>query len=83
MVNCNSNLILKAFSSSKYADSMGSFDSVLPFILIGFHSWQISSTASSVCTEMMNIRFCYSANTGLSVGRSSLENIAYEFILLR
>ena len=39
-----------------------------------------SSRKHSVSTEMMNINFCWSANTGVSMNNSP-SNIAYEFIL--
>ena len=38
-------------------------------------------TAPSVCTESMIISLCWSANTGVSMFRSPLENITYEFVL--
>ena len=34
-----------------------------------------------VHTEPMNVSFCWSVKTGVSMYRSSWENIAYEFVL--
>ena len=40
-----------------------------------------SKCASSVSTELMNVSFCKSASTGVSICSSLLENVAYEFDL--
>ena len=37
--------------------------------------------ASCVCPELMNISFCWLVNSGVSVCRSSWENVVYKFIL--
>ena len=40
-----------------------------------------SHLAPAVHTDMMNVSFCWLASTGMSMCRSPLENITFEFIL--
>ena len=47
---------------------------------IGNRSWYVPETTSSVCTELMHVSYCWSANTGVSMCSSPPENFAYEFI---
>ena len=35
-----------------------------------------------IITKVVNASFCWSANTGLSVGSSPYENITHEFVLI-
>ena len=59
--------ILKYQLSWSYrVDNMDSFDSILPTIPIGHHSWQVLDMASNVHTELMNVSFCWLANIGVS-----------------
>ena len=43
------------------------FDSLFPPIPINHHSCQVSEMASSVATELMNVIFCWSVNTSVSI----------------
>ena len=65
-------------SSSRCTNSIDSFDSPFPSSPINYHSRQVLYTAS---TELINESFCCSANTGVPMCWSLLENIAYEFSL--
>ena len=52
---------------------MNSLDSLSPSIPIGHHSWYVVQTASSICTELINVSFYSSANTGVkSIGELDL-----------
>ena len=48
-------------------------------ILTDHCSWEVFSAVSSVLTKLMNVRFSWSAHTGVSMCRSPLENVAYQF----
>ena len=41
-----------------------------------------SSKLHCVCIELMNISFCLSDNTGVSMCRNQLDNITYEFVFI-
>ena len=56
-------------------------DSLLLSVLIRHKSWQVLYIASSICTERMNISFCWSANTCVSMYQSPRENVTYKFVL--
>ena len=66
----------------KYADCTNYLDSLLPFIATGHHSWKVLLTASSVCTELMNVSFYWFANIHVFIYRNLLKNVAYGFILI-
>ena len=61
-------------SSSSCTDSTDFFDS--SSVHNGHHTRWVLYTASSVYIELMNISFCRSANTGVSMCRSPLEDVA-------
>ena len=60
---------------------MDSLDSLLLSVPISHHSWKALKMASSFCTELMNVSFCCLYYPVVSMSRSPLENITYEFIL--
>ena len=71
---------LSSQSSSRYTDNTDSSDSFLLSVPISHCSWQVHQMASSACTELINVNFCWLANTGVSMFRSPKENFLNEFI---
>ena len=59
---------------SRSANSIDSFDSLT------IHSCQPSLWISSVYTELVKVRFCWSTNTGVSMYKSSEENVANDLV---
>ena len=56
-------------------------DSLSPYIPIIHFSWPDLLTTSSVRTELLYVSPCWSANTDVTMRRSLLKKVAYEFIL--
>ena len=58
---------------------------LLPFSchlpLTSYRPWQILLLAPSVHTDLTNVSFCWLVNTGVSMCRSPLKNIVYDFVL--
>ncbi len=59
----------------RYTNCTDSHGSLSPSVPICSHSRQILDMAFSVCTELMNVRFCWLTNTGVSMCRSPWVNI--------
>ena len=55
--------------------------SLLLSVPISHWSWQVLYLISSNCIKLMNVRFCWLVNTGVSMCNSPLEDITYEFVL--
>ena len=54
-------------TSLRSSDSMDSLDSLLPSTPITHYSWQVLWIATSVCIELMDVKFCWLINTGVSI----------------
>ena len=77
----NSKLIKSFVPEQRSCKCFSRFE--IPMFYLYGHSMYVSHIAisclwytSSVCTELVNACFCWLANTGMSICRSSLENIA-------
>ena len=57
-------------SSARDDDSMDSNDSFSPFIPTGNCSWLVHTTASNICTKLMNVSFCWTQALDPSTGSS-------------
>ena len=57
-------------SSSWCANCTNSLESLSPSIPTNHRSWQVLLVASSVHRELVNVSFCWSADTGVSIWES-------------
>ena len=73
--------LLNASSLLKCAGSFYSFQSLVQLVLIGHYIYYVHCMADSIYTELINISFCWSATTLLSMLRSLKEKVAGEFTL--
>ena len=64
----------------KHSNSIHSLDFLLTSIPIGYHFWLVFSTAYSIHTDLMNLSFCWSGNTSVSMCWRPSGNVAYEFV---
>ena len=67
--------------SSNSRVSRDALDSLSPFVSIGHHTWPVLLLASSDHTELLNVSYWLSTNTGVYMCGGPHDNIDYEFVL--